>query len=288
MRRAVLLLLLLAPIAAPADPADSSSGQPADARPPALRGVGIDQRLGGRVPLDAIFLDEGGRAVRLGAFFRDRPVLLVLAYYNCPMLCTQVLNGTLGSLKAVSLDAGRDFEVVVVSFDPRDRPADAAAKKKPYVAAYARPGASEGWHFLTGGRAPIERLTEAVGFRYRWDEQTAQFAHASGIFILTPDGRIARVFYGIEFAPRDVRLGLVEASEGRIGTPVDQVLLYCFHYDPAAGKYAATVMGLVRLGGVAAVLALSTFLLVMWRRDRKRDSNVQAPPPGRPSEAPSK
>ncbi len=243
-----------------------------DSRPPILRDVGIEQRLSERVPLDPILQDEAGRAVRLGDYFRGKPVILVLAYYNCPMLCTQVLNGLLSSLRVLSFDIGREFDVVTLSFDPRDRPADAAAKKKPYLEQYGRPGAAAGWHFLTGSAGSIERVAQAVGFRYRWDGELGQFAHASGIFVLTPEGRLSRYFYGIEYAPRDLRLALVEASSNRIGTPVDQILLYCYHYDPKLAKYSAAILNIVRLGGVATVVLLSTFLAFMWRRDRRRDA----------------
>lgn len=245
---------------------------PEDGRPPILRNVGIAQRLGAPLPLDLSFRDEDGRTVRLGDYFGKKPVVLVLAYYNCPMLCTQVLNGLLSAMRVLSLDAGRDFEVVTVSFDPRDTPADAAAKKKPYVERYGRPGAAAGWHFLTGENAAIAGLSEAVGFRYAWDERTNQFAHGSAIFVAAPDGRLSRYLFGIEYAPRDLRLALIEASAGRIGTPVlDHVLLFCYRYDPATGKYGAVVMNMVRLGGVAAVLILTAFLTIMWRRDHRRD-----------------
>ncbi len=250
----------------------STSAFAADTRPPMLKDVGIEQRLGKPLPLDAIFQDEMGRPVRLGQYFQTRPVILVLAYYNCPMLCTQVLNGLVSSAKVLSFDAGKEFEIVVVSFDPRERPADARAKKAPYLAEYGRPGASAGWHFLTGSLASIERITQAVGFQYRYDDSQGQFAHASAIYVVTPDGRLSRYFYGIEYAPRDLRLALVESSGGGIGSPVDQILLYCYHYDPKVGKYSAAVMGIVRLGGVAAVLLLSTFLILMWRRDKRRDA----------------
>jgi protein SCO1 len=250
----------------------STSVFAADTRPPMLKDVGIEQRLGQKLPLDAIFQDEMGRPVRLGQYFQSRPVILVLAYYNCPMLCTQVLNGLVSSAKVLSFDAGKEFEIVVVSFDPRERPADARAKKAPYLAEYGRPGASGGWHFLTGSLASIERITQAVGFQYRYDDSQGQFAHASAIYVATPDGRLSRYFYGIEYAPRDLRLALVESSGGGIGSPVDQILLYCYHYDPKVGKYSAAVMGIVRLGGVAAVLILSTFLILMWRRDKRRDA----------------
>jgi protein SCO1/2 len=251
----------------------------ADARPPILRDVGITQRLGNQLPLDALFLDEAGRPVRLGQYFGTRPVVLVLAYYNCPMLCTQVFNGLVSALRVLNFDAGKEFEVVAVSFDPRDRPPDAAAKKKAYVDEYGRPGAAAGWHFLTGGAGSIERVTTAAGFRYKYDESTGQFAHASAITVATPGGRLSRYFYGIEYAPRDLRLGLIEASGNRIGSPVDQILLYCYHYDPKVGKYGAVVMNMVRLGGVAAVLILSTFLTIMWRRDFRRDRDAPHPAP---------
>ncbi len=245
---------------------------PKDSRPPILQKVGIDQRLGQSVPLDAIFQDELARPVRLGQYFGRKPIILVLAYYNCPMLCTQVLNGLLSALRVLSFDVGREFEVLTVSFDPRDRPPDAVAKKKAYVDGYGRRTAAAGWHFLTGGSGSIERLARAVGFRYAYDQDLGQFAHASGIFVLTPEGKLSRYFYGIEYAPRDLRLGLIEASSNRIGSPVDQILLYCYHYDPKTGKYGAVVMNMVRLGGVGAVLALTAFLWTMWRRDRRRDA----------------
>ena len=238
------------------------------ARPAMLRDVGIDQKLGQQLPLDALFADEAGKPVRLGQYFGKRPVLLVLAYYNCPMLCTQVFNGLVSSLRVLPFDAGKDFDVVAVSFDPRDRPPDAAAKKKAYVDDYKRPGAEAGWHFLTGGAGSIERVTKAAGFRYRFDESTGQFAHAAAIYVATPEGKLSRYFYGIEYGPRDLRLAMVEASQGRIGSVVDQILLFCFHYDPKIGRYSAAIMKMVRFGGVAAVVILSTFLVVMWRRDK--------------------
>jgi protein SCO1 len=244
----------------------------ADARPPMLRDVGIEQRLGQQLPLDALFADELGRPVRLGQYFGRRPVILVLAYYNCPMLCTQVFNGLVSSLRVLNFDAGKEFEVVAVSFDPRDRPPDAAAKKKAYVDEYRRPGAALGWHFLTGGAGSIERVTRAAGFRYRYDESTGQFAHSTALYVATPEGKLSRYFYGIEYGPRDLRLALVEASNGRIGSPVDQILLYCYHYDPKLARYSAAIMSIVRFGGAAAVVILGAFLTVMWRRDRKRDA----------------
>ena len=268
MKRAVLLVGCLIALPLAAQPA--ADGRPPDGRPPLLRNVSIEQHLDRPLPLDLAFRDETGRTVHLRDYFGKRPVVLVLAYYDCPMLCTQVLNGLLSAMRVLSFDAGRAYEVVTVSFNPADDPADARAKKEPYVARYGRPGAAAGWHFLTGEQSSIAGLTQAVGFRYSWDDKTDQFAHASAIYVATPDGRLSRYFYGIEYAPRDLRLALVEASRGKIGTPVDQLLLYCYHYDPAAGRYGAVVMNMVRVAGVVFVLILSTFLLVMWRRERKK------------------
>jgi protein SCO1/2 len=244
-------------------------GVPASAVPKGLEGVGIDQRLNEQVPLDLAFRDEGGRAVLLRDFFGKRPVLLALVYYDCPMLCTLVLNGLTSAVNVLSFDAGKEFEVVVVSFDPREKPADASAKKAAYLSRYKHPGADAGWHFLTGDVTSIDALTKAVGFRYRYDAERDQFAHASALWVLTPDGRVSRLFFGIEYAPRDLRLGLIEAADNHIGTPVDQILLYCFHYDPKSGKYGAAIINIVRLCGVATVLALAASILVFARRNRR-------------------
>jgi protein SCO1 len=241
----------------------------ASATPRGLEGVGIDQKLNEQVPLDLAFRDEQGRAVRLGDFFGKRPVLLALVYYDCPMLCTQVLNGLTSAVNVLSFDAGKEFDVVAVSFDPREKPADASAKKAAYLSRYKHPGADAGWHFLTGDAPSIDALTKAVGFRYRYDAERGQFAHASALFVLTSEGRISRLFFGIEYAPRDLRLGLIEAAGGRIGTPVDQILLYCFHYDPKSGKYGAVIMNIVRLCGAATVLALAAFIWLFSRRNRR-------------------
>jgi protein SCO1/2 len=239
--------------------------------PPILREVGIDQHLGEQVPLNLPFNDECGRTVSLGDYFDGKPVLLVLAYYRCPMLCTQVLNGLIFGLRGVSFNAGDEFQVVVVSFDERETPDLAAAKKASYVRAYGRPGGERGWHFLTGAQASIDRLTRAVGFRYRYDPKQDQFAHGSGIMLLTAQGTISRYLYGIRFAPTDIRLGLVEASENKIGSPIDQLsLLFCYHYDPSIGQYTMSVLNLVRLGGVVTVVVLGTCLLAAWRRERRR------------------
>ena len=251
-----------------ASTATTASAQPAQERPRILRDVGYDQRLGEQVPLDLVFRDEAGRDVRLRSLFRGKPVVLSLVYYECPMLCTLTLNGLQSALSVLSFDVGQEFDVVTVSFEPKETPALAAAKKKAYLARYRRPGAAEGWHFLTGGEGAIHALTGAVGFRYAWDTETRQYAHPAGLVVLTPEGRIARYMYGMEYAPRDLRLALVEASQRRIGNPIDAVLLYCYQYDPMRGRYAASVMRLVRLGGVLTVLALGGFILVSLRRER--------------------
>jgi protein SCO1 len=245
------------------------------ALPGALQGVGIDQRLDQQVPLDLIFRDETGHQVPLATYFQSgKPVLLALVYYRCPMLCTQILNGVASSLKAVSLNPGQDFEIVSVSFDPKDTPEIAFPKKQMYARRYGRPNTANGWHLLSGDEANIKALTDAVGFRYKYDAATDQYAHASGIMLLTPEGRLSRYFYGVEYAPRDIRLGLVEASKNKIGNPVDQILLFCYHYDPATGKYGAVVMNLVRFAGVAFALTCGVFLIAVWRRDLRADRRV--------------
>jgi len=253
----------------------------ADARPnvipPSLQGVGIDQRLDEQIPLDTKFRDESGRTVELGRYFGSKPVVLALVYYECPMLCTEILNGMVGSLKGISFNAGREFEVVSVSFNPKDTPELAAMKKQNYVRRYGRAGSEDGFHFLTGDQASIDALTRAVGFRYKYDEKSGQFAHASAIYVLTPQGRLSRYFYGVEYAPRDVRLGLVEASRNKIGSPADQLLLFCYHYDPATGKYGAVAMNILRLAGAGFMLVLVASLLVLWRRDLRRDRREVLP-----------
>lgn len=252
-------------------------GTPAGSSPTAdlLRDVGIEQHLDTQLPLDALFRDEIGREVRLGGYFGDQPVVVALVYYRCPMLCTQVLNGFLKSSQAVPLEIGRDYQVVTVSFDPRETPDLAAEKKASYVRAYRRSGAAQGWHFLTGDRQSIDRLTDAIGFRYRFDPKSDQFAHASGIALATPAGRLSRYFYGIEYSPDDLRLGLVESSSGRIGSLVDKVLLLCFHYDPLTGKYGLVIADALRMAGVLTVILLGAFLIVMYRRERRRPKLVR-------------
>jgi protein SCO1/2 len=240
-----------------------------DGLPPILREVGFDQRLGETVPLDLRFRDESGKSVRLGDYFGEKPVVLALVYYECPMLCTLTLNGLVSALGVLTFDVGKEFEVVTVSFEPKETPEMAAAKKATYLGRYKRKGAAEGWHFLTGDEEAIHTLTAAVGFRYAWDERTRQYAHPAGIMVLTPDGRLARYLYGVEYAPKDLRFSLIEASEGKVGTAVDQVVLFCYHYDPQTGKYGAAIMRLLRVAGLLTILGLSSFMLVMWRRDRR-------------------
>lgn len=250
------------------------SSRPYQARAPsglpkALKDVGIDQKLNEQLPLDLAFKDENGASVKLGDYFGKKPVVLSLVYYQCPMLCNQVLNGMVTAFKVMNFKAGEEFEVVTVSFDPREEPALAAAKKNTYVnylPADRRAGAASGWHFLTGDEASIKRLTEAIGFRYHWDDATNQFAHASAVYLATSQGKLARYFYGVEYAPRDLRLGLIEAADNKIGTPVDQLMLYCFHYDPATGKYGAAVMRIMQLAGGLTVIGIAALLLALRRR----------------------
>jgi protein SCO1 len=243
-------------------------GMPSSTVPKPLREIGFDQNIGELVPLDVPFTDESGRAVRLGEYFGQRPVVLVFAYYDCPMLCTQVINGLASALDVLTLAPHKDFEIVTVSFNPKDTPATATAKKEMYLGRYKREGANEGWHFLTGEQASIDRITKAAGYRYVWDEQTKQFAHPTGIIVLTPEGRLARYLFGIEYGPRDLRYALVEASNGRLGNVADALLLYCYHYDPMTGRYGFVIMRAIRLAGAATILALASFIVVMVRRER--------------------
>ena len=234
--------------------------------------VGVDQRLGESIPLDLVFRDETGAAVRLGDLFGPRPVVLTLAYYRCPMLCSLVLNGLASGLKPVSLDPGEDFTMITVSIDPKETPDLAAASRESYSARYGHPGAQSGWHFLTGDESAIRSLAGAVGFRYAFDAGTGQFAHPSVVMVLTPDGRLSRYLMGVEYAPRDLRLALVESSEGKIGTLADALMLLCYRYDPASGRYGALTLRLVRTGGALTVLAMSIFVFVMLRRDSRRNA----------------
>ena len=240
---------------------------PANTRLPGLKAVGVDQRLDEQLPLDLQFRDETGKAVRLGDYFGKRPVILNLAYFGCTMLCGEVQTGIIGSLRTLQFNPSTDFDLVTVSFDPRETPEQAAAKKKSLLMRYHRPGAEQGWHFLTGDQKNIEALTKSVGFDYQYDANSGQWAHAAAIILLTPKGKISKYFYGVEFAPKDLRFGLIEASENKIGTIVDQMLLYCYHYNPATGKYGAVIMNVLRLAGVATVLILGGLVLILFRRE---------------------
>jgi protein SCO1/2 len=232
--------------------------------------IGIDQHLGAQLPLKVSFRDEQGQIVQLGQFFGSKPVLLMLAYYECPGLCNAALGGLLRGMHGLAFTAGDEFEVVVISFDPREGAPLAAAKKRRYVEQYDRPGGEAGWHFLTGDADSIRQVTETVGFRYRWDERTAQFAHASGLFVATPQGKLARYFYGIEYAPRDMRLALVEAADGTIGSPVDQVLLLCYHYDPLTGRYGVVIHRVLQAAGGLTLVLLGGCIAFSLRRERRR------------------
>jgi protein SCO1/2 len=243
-------------------------GLPASSLPAMVQGVGIDQNLNAQIPLELQFKDENGQVVRLGQYFREKPVVLALVYYECPGLCDLILNGLTHTMQQTTLNVGSDYEVVTVSFNPKETWQLATAKKANYIEKYDRPGAKEGWHFLTGDAASIKSLTETVGFHYNYDPISKQFAHASAIMVLTPEGKIARYFFGIEYKPRDFRLGLVEASANKIGSPADRVLLFCYHYDPTTGKYGMAITQVTRALGTATVLLLGGFVFIMLRRER--------------------
>jgi protein SCO1 len=272
MRRGACILwtlgVLLLAVASARGASLPESGTPASTVPPALEGIGIDQKLDQPLPLDLVLRDESGKSVRLAEFFGDRPVIVTLAYYHCPMLCPMVLDGVVRSLRPLSLAFGADFRAVTVSIDPNETPEQAAAKKKKIVAEFGRDGAAENWHFLVGDPAAVRALAEAIGFHYRYDAASGQFAHAAGLVVATPQGKISRVLYGIDFAPRDVRLALVEASAGKIGTIADQLLLFCYHYDAATGRYGAAAMTSLRIAALVTVVALAGFVTLQLRRER--------------------
>jgi protein SCO1 len=241
-----------------------------------LKQIDIEQKLGNQIPLDLKFRDETGREVRLGEYFgKGRPVALTLVYYECPMLCSQILNGAVGAFQGMQFTAGKEFEVVTVSFDSREGPELAARKKETYLRRYKREGAEAGWHFLTGDEASVKALADAVGFHYVWDEESQQFAHASAVMVATPAGRLSHYFYGIDYAPKDLRLAFVEASEGKIGSPVDALLLFCYHYDPASGRFAP-VMGVLRAAGVLTVFGVVALLYYLMRKTRRREAELSA------------
>jgi protein SCO1 len=273
----IAVLLALA-VAGDAQTVPGNAGTASSGLPVALQNVGFEPPLNGQVPLDLGFRDEAGRDVRLGDYFGHKPVLLALVYYGCPMLCNQVEQGVVGSLKMLSFNAGRDFDVVFVSFDPRETPAMAAQKKVSALSHYGRPDTAAGWHFLTGTKQSIDSITSAANFRYSFSDKTGIFAHASGIMLLTPDGRISRYFYGVEYPSRDVRLGLVDASAGKIGNPIDHLLLYCFQYDPSTARYSATILRIVRLGGVLTIFTIVVGILIFRRRDLNAPDPKLRPP----------
>jgi protein SCO1/2 len=252
-----------------------------------LDGVGIEQRLNEAVPLDLEFRDENGAAVRLRDYFGDKPVILNLGYFECPMLCNLTLDGMIKALRVMSFDVGKQFTVLTVSFDPKDGPKQAAQKKRSCLTRYAKDGAAGGWHVLTGKQSAITRLTDAVGFRYAWDQATGRYAHPATIIVLTPQGKVSRYLNGVEFSARDIRLGLVEASANKIGSPTDQVLLFCYQYDPTTGKYGLAIMNAVRAGGALTVLVLLTGIVVLAlreRRLRRNNNDLTEAVPGSPAE----
>lgn len=259
--------LLLTAAAASAQTIPDNVGQPAKSLPPLLQNVGFEPQLNAQLPLDLAFRDEAGRHILLRDYFRQKPILLAFVYYGCPMLCSQVEQGVVGTLRMLSFNPGRDYEVVFVSFDPRETPDMAAQKKEMAMYHFRRPETASGWHFLTGSKESIDALTKAANFRYTFDQKTNLFAHASGILLLAPSGRISRYFYGVEYPSRDVRFGLVDASAGKIGSPVDQVLLFCYQYDPSSARYSASILKVIRLGGALTVLCVVAAILIFRRRD---------------------
>jgi len=267
-----ILALLLGAGAAGAQAVPSGMGPAAANMPSVLKNVGFEPQLNAHLPLNLAFRDEAGRHVQLGEYFVQKPVLLALVYYGCPMLCNQTEQGVVGALRMLSFNPGRDYQVVFVSFDPRESPDMAAQKKESAMTHFRRPETASGWYFLTGSKESIDALTQGANFRYSFDQKSNLFAHASGILLLTPDGRISRYFYGVEFPALDIRLGLVDASAGKIGTAVDHVLLFCYHYDPTAATYSASILKLVRLGGVLTILAFVSAVLIFRRREIRHAS----------------
>ena len=262
MTRLILLLPLLFGFAMPWAAATQLPSQ--------LQGVGFDQKLNNQVPLNPTFQDESGRTVTLKQYFSGKPVLLATVYYRCPMLCSQIMSGIVRGLRPLSLKPGRDFEIVAVSINPDETPQDAAAKQAQYSQSYSRTGNSAGWHFLVGNETAIHAVTDAIGFHYRYDQATKMFVHASGITLLTPHGHVSRNLYGVDYEPKDLKLGLIEASSDRIGSPVDQILLFCYHYDPKTGKYGAVVLNSLKVAAVLTLIILGGILGWLWRRDLKQ------------------
>lgn len=249
--------------------------------PEALKTVGIEQKLGVQLPLGTELKDEDGKAVTLANYFNTgRPVILTFVYYECPMLCNQVLNGLTGSLKGMNFDVGKDFDVVAISFDARENEIPSLAKNKRanYIERYGRPDSEKGWHFLTGTQAAIDAVTSAAGFSYKWDEKSGQFAHAAGVMVVTPDGKLSRYLYGIDYSPKDLKFAVMESADNKVGNAAEQLLLYCYHYDPATGKYGLAILRVMRAGGVATLAAMGLMAFVFWRRNkRKTAENGQRP-----------
>lgn len=244
---------------------EDKRGTEAGGLPSALNEVGIEQNLDAPLPLDTVFVDENGQEVQLKKYFDKKPVVIALVYYECPMLCNEVLNGLVRSLKPLSQAVGKEFDVVAISFDAREKPEVAKAKKETYLTNYGRPESRDGWHFLTGSQDSIDKVTKTVGFKYKWDESTKQFAHAGGVQVATPDGKLARYFYGIEYAPKEIQFGLIEGSQYKIGSPVEQLMLYCFHYDPSTGRYGFVIMRAMRLGAIATIIGMAALIFILWR-----------------------
>jgi protein SCO1/2 len=275
--------LTLAASAAHAQTIPSNVGPTAATMPPALQNVGFEPQLNAQMPLDLPFRDESGRSVQLREYFSQKPVVLAFVYYGCPMLCNQVQQGVVGTLRMLSFNPGMDYQVVFISFDSRETPDMAAEKKKSAVSHFRRSGTEAGWHFLTGSQDSIDAATRAANFRYNLSAKTNLFAHASGVMVLTPDGRISRYFYGVEYPGRDMRLGLVEASAGKIGTPIDHVLLFCYQYDPSTATYSTAILRIVRLGGVLTILCIVGGILIFRRRDaRSAQAKLRQPLSGCP------
>lgn len=262
-----IVTLLAACCALQAQTIPSNVGPTAATMPPTLQNVGFEPPLNGQMPLDLHFRDETGRDVQLREFFGQKPVVLAFVYYSCPMLCDQIQMGVVGTLRMLSFNPGRDYEVVFISFDSQDTPELAAKKKQAALARFNRPETVSGWHFLTGSQESIEAVTRAANFRFRYDSKSKLFAHASGVMLLTAGGRISRYFYGVEYPGRDMRLGLVDASAGKIGSPIDHVLLFCYYYDPSSAKYSASILRIIRLGGILTVLLLVGGIWISRRRE---------------------
>ena len=269
----ILGTMLLAASAAQAQVIPDNVGPSSNGLPPALVNVGFDPELNKQMPPDAAFTDENGRSVQLKEYFGKKPVLLALVYFTCPMLCNQVEQTLVGTLKMISFNPGTDYEVVFISFDPADTPDAALKKKHEAMSRFARPGTEPGWHFLTGSKEAIDAVTKAADFRFNYDPKTKLFGHASGILLLTPAGRISRYFFGVDYPPSNVRLGLVEASAGKIGTPVDHILLFCYQYDPTKARYSATVLTVIRMGGVVTLFCMVLGFMIFRHREHRPDAS---------------